>query len=53
MEKAGQVYVIAPENPVKVGRLESNVKKIRALYDEGQAQAETLIPAIEQYLAKN
>lgn len=53
LEKNGQVYVIAPENPVKVGRLESNVKKIQALYDEGQAQAEALISEIEEYLAKN
>ncbi|WP_295774375.1 patatin family protein [uncultured Limosilactobacillus sp.] len=53
LEDKGQIYVIAPENPVKVGRLESNVKKIQALYDEGQAQAEALISEIEEYLAKN
>ncbi len=50
LEQAGQVYVIAPTKPIKVKRLEGNVKKIRQLYEQGQAQAEEILPQVISYL---
>lgn len=35
MEREGKIFVIRPENPVKVGRIEKNKKKLRILYQEG------------------
>ena len=35
MEKEGKVFVLRPESPVKVSRVEKDTKKLRALYEEG------------------
>lgn len=35
LEEAGEIMVIRPERPVNVDRIEKNVKKLQALYDEG------------------
>ena len=34
-EKAGEVVVIRPEQPMQVDRIERDVNKLTALYDEG------------------
>lgn len=52
LEQAGQIFVFAPEKPIKVHRLEHNVKKLEALYKRGQATAEHLLPAMTAYLTK-
>ena len=49
-EKAGEVFVIAPENTYGVGRTESNPDKLRKLYEEGYRQAKELMPALKKYL---
>ena len=35
MEREGKALVIRPVNPIQVGRMEKNVQKLQALYDEG------------------
>lgn len=35
LEDAGKVKVIRPEKPLEVGRMETNAKKLTALYEEG------------------
>lgn len=40
MEDEGSIIVIRPEHPVVVNRIEKDVKKLSALYDEGYACAE-------------
>ena len=35
LEKRGEIVVIRPERPVEVGRMERDVKRLSALYDEG------------------
>ena len=35
LEKRGEIVVIRPERPVEVGRMERDVKRLTALYDEG------------------
>lgn len=52
LEAAGKAYVLAPDNLIKVGRLENNTKKLAELYHQGMAQAEDLLPEIIDYLEK-
>lgn len=52
LEKIGQVFNIAPKEPVKVSRVEGNVKKIRQLYQTGRAEAEAILPDLLSYLNK-
>lgn len=42
LEESGEVIVIRPQEPVKVDRIEKDVKKLHALYDEGYACAERI-----------
>ena len=37
LERSGSVVCIRPERPVKVGRMEKDVSKLEALYEEGAA----------------
>ena len=42
LEEQGKVVVIRPKNPLSVGRMETNVDKLTALYNEGYACAKDL-----------
>ena len=42
LEEQGKVVVIRPKNPLSVGRMETNVDKLTALYNEGYACAKEL-----------
>jgi predicted patatin/cPLA2 family phospholipase len=35
LEERGDIVVIRPERPIEVGRMERDVKRLIALYDEG------------------
>ena len=35
LEKEGMITVIRPENPIEVGRMERDIEKLTALYEEG------------------
>ena len=43
MEDEGSIIVIRPEQPVVVNRIEKDVKKLSALYEEGYACAEKVM----------
>lgn len=45
MEDEGRIVVIRPEHPVVVNRIERDIKKLTALYDEGYACAEKVFSA--------
>lgn len=45
LEAEGKVLVIRPEKPLEVGRMETNVKKLTALYEEGYQCAKKLFSA--------
>ncbi|WP_409251035.1 DUF6363 domain-containing protein [Bacillus sp. SCS-153A] len=40
-EAKGNVYIIRPQMPLKVGRMERNPKKLEELYDQGYQDAQT------------
>lgn len=43
MEAEGRIIVIRPENPIVVDRMEKNVQKLTALYNEGYACAKKVL----------
>lgn len=48
----GKIYDIAPKKPVKIKRVEGNVKKIRKLYERGKKEGEEYLPGMLRYLEK-
>ena len=50
MEKEGKAFVIRPDLPVNISRIEKDKKKLKALYDQGYADAKRLYPALLAYL---
>ncbi len=51
-EKAGEVFVIAPENTFGIGRTESNPDKLTMLYEEGYRQAKSQMADLKRYLGR-
>ncbi|WP_461214640.1 patatin-like phospholipase family protein [Lacticaseibacillus sp. GG6-2] len=51
LEKNGDVFVIAPDQPVTVSRLERDPDKLSALHATGMADAEQSLDAMAGYLA--
>lgn len=50
LEKQGKIFVIRPEYPVKVSRVEQDLGKLRALYKEGGRVADKQLDALKEYL---
>lgn len=51
LEMEGSVFVIRPEIPLDIGRLETDVDKVQRAYDQGRADAEKALPALRAFLA--
>lgn len=51
MEKEGSVFIIRPSAPVEISRLEKNVDKLKALYDQGYQDAQDQYAALKQFMA--
>jgi predicted patatin/cPLA2 family phospholipase len=43
LEDEGKIVVIRPEQPIVVGRMETNVKKLTDLYNQGYACAKKVM----------
>lgn len=52
LSKAGELFNLAPQKPVTISRLEGNIKKLRALYRQGQQETEERLPELIKYLEK-
>lgn len=50
LEKKGKVFVIRPEYPVTIGRLEKDGEKLNALYRQGYEDAKKKYKALMKYL---
>ena len=53
LEKEGRIYVIAPSQPVTVGRLETDMEKLGALYEMGLNDARQAVDGIRAYLNRD
>ncbi len=51
LEALGRIFVIAPERPVEVSRLEPDVVKLQKLYEEGRQETAALLNGLKKYLA--
>lgn len=51
LEKEGRVFVIAPETTYGVSRTDSDIAKLRRLYEEGVSLGKAKLPALRSYLA--
>ncbi len=52
LEAKGRIFVIAPSEPVTVGRLEGNIEKLGDLYWLGYNDTKARIEALKEYMAK-
>lgn len=50
MEKDGSVFVVRPSKPVTISRIEKNIDKLRALYEEGYQDAKTQWDDLQKFL---
>lgn len=50
LEKEGRIFVIRPEQPLEIGRLERDPDKLQAVYDKGIEAGEKYIGAMNPYL---
>lgn len=46
----GKIFVICPENPLNIGRIEQNGRKMTAAYEAGRKRAREAMPALLRYL---
>ncbi|HIX30055.1 MAG TPA: patatin family protein [Candidatus Blautia stercoravium] len=49
-EKKGNVFIICPEKPVEIGRIEKNREKLEHLYEEGYTTAEKTGSALLDFM---
>lgn len=52
LQQKGQIFVIRPQKPSGVGRIERDKKKVQALYEEGYRDAENCYEELVKYLQK-
>ena len=50
LERQGRVFVLAPERPISVSRVEGNMEKLGALYWQGYTDAMNAAEALGTYL---
>lgn len=49
-ERRGELFVLRPEAPLDVGRVEHDPEKLRKAYDHGRAVAEKRLTALKEFL---
>ena len=52
LERQGRVFVLAPERPISVSRVEGNMEKLGALYWQGYTEALNSLDALSEYLGQ-
>lgn len=50
LEAEGRIFVLRPREPVAVSRMERDIRKLRALHNEGRAVADEHMQALRTYL---
>lgn len=50
LEKSGRVFVVAPDQPITVGRVEGNMEKLGNLYWRGYHDGKEIMMQIKEYL---
>ena len=50
--EGGNVFIINPESPLDIGRLEKNPEKVQEVYDRGRADGEKCAESLIKWLAE-
>lgn len=50
LSREKQFFTIAPQQPIKVSRIEGNIKKLEKLYEMGKQETELVLPQLIKYL---
>ena len=50
LEKENKLFVIRPNEPVKVKRAEKDVEKLKELYEIGRKTGENILPSLQNFL---
>ena len=50
MEKEGIIFVIRPQSPLNIGRLEKDPENVQRVYDRGRADAERQLQELLRWL---
>lgn len=50
LEAEGKLFIIRPQSPVLVSRVEQDINKIEALYQEGRRVGNEVLPKLKEYL---
>ena len=50
LEKSGDIFVIRPENPIDIGRLEKDPEKLQTVYDIGYTQAKNILSDMTKWI---
>lgn len=50
LERQGKLFIIRPEGPVGISRVEKDTQKLRELYEEGRSVMEKKLDSLEEYL---
>ena len=51
LEAEGRVFVIRPESPLGIGRMERDPARLQEVYDRGAGDGKRTLPAVRAYLA--
>ena len=51
-EEEGNAFIIQPKEPVKIHRIEKDVKKLKELYEIGYKDAENSYDRLKDFLGK-
>ena len=52
LERQGRVFVLAPERPISVSRVEGNMEKLGALYWQGYTEGLNCLDRLSEYLGE-
>ena len=52
LEREGKIFVIRPQEPVSVSRVERDDKKLMALYEKGTEVIQNQLADLQKYLAQ-
>jgi predicted patatin/cPLA2 family phospholipase len=53
LEQQGRVFIIRPEEPIIVSRLENNANNLKKVYDHSVQQMEAVIPGLKRWLEQS
>ena len=52
LEQQGRIFVLAPEKPIRVSRVEGDLEKLGALYWQGYTEGLNCLDKLSEYLGE-